>query len=245
MEIALRHTAFDNAVFVLLLALPLVELKWSWPRYLAALASGAQNARSAFYRRMIIAQWVPTACLLAFWATRNRPWSQLRLVPASPLRLGLGITCTLLPIAFLLFQRRAFFSLPDRRERLRNALGFAEPLIPHTEPERRLFWMVSFTAGVCEEIFFRGFLTWYFSAWMSPLAAAVLSSIIFGTGHLYLGAAQVPKTTVVGLIFAMIASLSQSLFPAMLLHAVIDWNSGEMGFRILSDSAQEPHVPSP
>lgn len=234
----MEHTAADHAFFALLLVLPLIELKWSWPRYLAALAADPRHARTAFYRRMVIAQWFPTLCLLSFWAMHNRPWSALRLTTGTPLRTVLGFALTLLPIGFLLVQRRAFLSLADRRVRLRNALGFAEPIIPRTESERRLFWSVSATAGVCEEIFFRGFLTWYLSAWMAPIAAIALASVIFGTGHLYLGPAQVPKTTVVGLIFAIMVSVSGSLYPAMLLHAVIDWNSGEMGFRLLRESTE-------
>ena len=233
------HTFVDHVFFALLLALPLIELKWSWPRYLASLAAGIEDARIRFYRRMLWGQWIPTACLVAFWASRGRPWWALKLTTGTPLDLALGFAAVMIPIGFVLFQRRAFFSLPDPRQRLRKALGFAEPIIPRTEPERRLFWMISATAGICEEIFFRGFLTWYFSAWMGPITAAILASVIFGAGHLYLGAAQVPKTTAIGLLLALVVSFSGSLFPAMLLHAAIDWNSGEMGFRLLSDSPQE------
>lgn len=235
----MQHTLFDHAVFALLLVLPLIELKWSWPRHLAALAAGIEDARIAFYRRMIWAQWIPTACLLAFWAARKRPWPELRLSTEYSLRLALGFACSLGIIAFLLFQRRALFSLPGRHQRLRSALAFAEPLVPHTRAERKVFWMVCFTAGVCEEIFFRGFLTWYLSSWMGPVTAVLIASLVFGAGHLYLGAAQVPKTAVVGLVFALIVSLSRSLLPAMFLHAAIDWNSGEMAFRLLSDSPEE------
>jgi hypothetical protein len=39
----------------------------------------------------------------------------------------------------------------------------------------------------------------------------------------------------VGLILAFIALSSASLLPAMLLHAALDWNSGELGYRVLKE----------
>jgi membrane protease YdiL (CAAX protease family) len=122
---------------------------------------------------------------------------------------------------------------------LRRALAYADPLLPHSEAERRFFSVISVTAGICEEIFYRGFLAWYISAWTGPVAAAVLASLLFGAGHVYLGLAQVPKTAFIGLLFAVVVALTGSLFPAMLLHAAVDWNSGELGFRLVGESASE------
>lgn len=234
------HTFIDHLFFALLLLIPLVEWKWSWPRYLARLARDAENARFAYYRNLIAGEWIPTICLLAFWAFRNRPWSALRLAADSPLPLGLGLAYVLVLIALLVWQRRALLARPDRRARVRKALKHGEPLLPHTARERRIFWVVSATAGFCEEIFYRGFLTWYLSVWMGPVAAVIVASLIFGAGHVYLGVAQVPKTAFIGLILAIVVSLTGSLWPAMLLHAAVDWNSGEMGFKLLSmDSTSE------
>jgi len=72
--------------------------------------------------------------------------------------------------------------------------------------------------------------------WTGVVAAVILSSLLFGIGHIYLGRAHVPKTALAGLFFACLALASGSLLPAMLLHAAMDWNSGELGFRILDGS---------
>lgn len=237
----IHHTIVDHLLFALLLAVPLVEWKWSWPRYLAKLASGANDARLDHYRKLIAGEWIPTIGLILYWAFAGRSLGDLRLTGDTPLRLGLGIVYVVLLIGALVWQRRALLSRPDRRARVRKALKFGEPLIPHTESERRIFWLVSATAGCCEEIFYRGFLTWYLSAWLGPVAAVLLASLIFGVGHVYLGVAQVPKTAMIGLILAIVVSLTGSLWPAMLLHAAVDWNSGEMGFKLLSSaSTSEP-----
>jgi len=230
----IHHTLVDHVLFALLLAIPLVEWKWSWPRYRAKLASGKPNARLHYYRNLIAGEWIPTIGLLAYWAASGRSFLDLRLTGDTPMRLGLGLGYVLLLIAALVGQRRALLARPDRRARVRKALEHGEPLLPHTERERRMFWIVSATAGFCEEVFYRGFLTWYLSVWMGPVAAVLLASLIFGVGHVYLGIAQVPKTGFIGLIFAIVVSLTGSLWPAMLLHAAVDWNSGELGFKLLS-----------
>ena len=238
----MRHTLFDHALFALLLLIPLIEWKWSWPRHLARIAADPAHARIAFYRKITLGEWIPTVALLAFWSALGRPWPALQLAGDSPLRLGLGFGYVLVLIGLLLFQRRALLSRPDRRVRARKALNYVEPLLPYTLTERRLFWAVSATAGICEELFFRAFLPWYLSAWMSLVWAVIAASILFGIGHVYLGLIQVPKTAIVGLLLAVVVALTGSLWPAMLLHAAIDWNSGELAFHLLR--AAEPEAGS-
>jgi uncharacterized protein len=235
-----RHGIFDHVLFALLLVLPLVEWRWTWPRYLARLATGEPGVRFRFYRALVLSEWAPVLCLLGFWAVRRRPWSRLLLAGSRPLRVGLGFVSTLLLIGLLRLQRRWLLARPERIERLRPKLLYAEPLLPHTPAERRLFRLVSVTAGVCEEVLFRGFLLWYVAVWTGPVTAVILSSLLFGAGHIYLGLDQAPKTALAGLIFAVLAVTSGSLWPAILLHAAIDWNSGDLGFRVItSDPSSE------
>jgi len=237
------HGIFDHILFALLLVVPLVEWRWTWPRYLARLASGEPGVRCRFYRALVFSEWVPVLCLLGFWAARRRPWSRMLLAGFSPLRVGLGLGSVILLIGVLLLQRRWILARPARIEHLRPKLLYAEPLLPHTPAERKLFRVVSVTAGLCEEVLFRGFLLWYLAAWTGPVAAVILSSLLFGAGHLYLGFNQAPKAALAGLVFAILAVASGSLWPAILLHAGIDWNSGDLGYRALNrGSSLEPEL---
>ncbi len=229
-----RHGIFDHILFALLLVVPLVEWRWTWPRYLARLASGGPGVRCRFYRALVVSEWAPVLCLLGFWAAGGRPWSRLLLAGSTPLRIGLGLGAALLLTGVLRLQRRWVLAQPARLERLRPRLLYAEPLLPHTQAEWKLFRVVSVTAGVCEEVLFRGFLLWYLAVWTGPATAVILSSLLFGAGHVYLGFDQAPKTALAGLVFAIIAVGSGSLWPAILLHAAIDWNSGDLGFRALN-----------
>ena len=240
------HGIIDYIFFALLVAIPLIERKWTWPRYLARLKTGAPGVRRGFYRALIAEEWIATAFLMGWWAARTRPWSWLLLAgTATPLKMGIppplrlwaGLAFAALLAGVLILQKKAILARPETMKRIRPTLAYAEPLLPHTEEERRLFWFVSFTAGACEEIFFRGFLIWFLAAWMGPLPAVLLSSALFGVGHIYMGWAQAPKTALVGLILAFVAFGSASLVPAMLLHAALDWNSGELGYGVLREEA--------
>jgi hypothetical protein len=111
-------------------------------------------------------------------------------------------------------------------------MSFLNPLLPHTEAERYLFWFVAITAGICEEILYRGFLFSFLRESTGMIAAVVLSSIVFGFAHIYQGYRLVPRTAIVGLFLAVVVVLTKSLWPAILIHAAIDFSSGELGFAI-------------
>jgi membrane protease YdiL (CAAX protease family) len=64
------------------------------------------------------------------------------------------------------------------------------------------------------------------------LSAATLSDV-------YLGVAHVPRGFFMGLVLALLAYFSGSLWPAIVLHAAIDWNSGELGYAVLSKPEAE------
>lgn len=98
-------------------------------------------------------------------------------------------------------------------------------LIPATRAERRWWVLIGLTAGICEEILFRGFLLHYLHAfpWQLDLTLAlVASAIIFGLQHLYQGANGVVATALMGALFAVLFVLSRSLLLPMLLHAALD-----------------------
>ncbi len=227
------HGVFDHVVFALLLLLPLIEWRWNWPRYLRRLAAGFSGARLRYYRNIIAGEWLLAVVLLAVWAMWRRPWSSLWLGSPSGWRLAGGLAFTAAVVALLVAQKRAILKKPKTRDKVRAMLKYAEPLLPRTAAEHKAFWLVSFTAGVCEEVIYRGFLTWYLAVWTGLVPAVLLSAIAFGFGHVYLGPAQVPRTALVGLVMSGVMLASASLWPAMLLHAALDWNSGELGFRIL------------
>ena len=95
----------------------------------------------------------------------------------------------------------------------------------------------SITAGICEELLFRGFVLWYATAWTGPVGGFLISSMLFGIMHVYLGVEQVPRTTIAGVYFYVVAMTAGSLLPAMVCHVIADLVSGDLGYRALAADA--------
>jgi membrane protease YdiL (CAAX protease family) len=98
--------------------------------------------------------------------------------------------------------------------------------------ELAVFVPVAITAGVWEELLYRGFLIWFLAPTTGLAGAVLISSAIFGLGHAYQGWRGVLTTALVGLIFAVLYVASGSLWWLMLAHAIVDIYGGIAAFRI-------------
>jgi membrane protease YdiL (CAAX protease family) len=95
-------------------------------------------------------------------------------------------------------------------------------------------------------VMYRGYIWWYLAVWTGPWAAAAISSLLFGAGHLYLDRKAAVKAGIVGAVMAGIVLGCGSLWPAMIIHAAIDINSGSLTFHALRRSqggSPEPGIP--
>jgi membrane protease YdiL (CAAX protease family) len=238
------HVALDHLLFVfIVLVSPLIDYYWFYPRLRRAVEAGVPGARSRAYFKGILGQWGVTAVVLGLWAWRGRPWWGLGLYAASPLRLGLGFALTAIVLGLLVAQRRALFARPERFELVRRQVESAVPLLPHTATERQGFRLLAITAGICEETLFRGYVFWYVSVWTGPLFGAAIGTILFGAAHLYLDRRSAVKAGIAGALMTALVFASSSLWSAMLLHAAIDLNSGDLAFRALTRKREGDATP--
>lgn len=223
--------ALDWMLVVLMILLSIVEWRWYWPRRVRAIAAGVPGTRARMYREIVAAEWVLTAAIVALWVGLGRPWGALLLGAASPPRLAIGIALASLLIALLAAQRRALLARPERLARVGRAMEHVDALVPATAGEHRGFAAVSLTAGLCEEFIYRGFVLGWAGAWGGPVAAVLVSSLVFGFGHLYQGPRHVLRIGALGVFFALLAMASGSLWPGILVHAAMDLASGDLGYR--------------
>ena len=239
-------TPLDHILFVAItLVLPLIDWLWLFPLLRRATAAGVPGARSRAYVAYLVSAWGLTAGLLALWVDRGRPWTGLRLGLGTPLQsaAGLALAATYLVLGWA--QRRTLLAQPDRLARVFARLGAAKPLLPHTPGERGGFALVAVSAGICEEIVYRGFVLWYISVWTGPLLAVLISSILFGFGHLYLSPRDALRTGLAGLLFGLVVLAAGSLWPAIVIHAAADLIGGDLGYRALGGEQNgEPGLPA-
>jgi uncharacterized protein len=132
--------------------------------------------------------------------------------------MGAALVALFLPI-FLMMRSET------TRARIAKSLEKLNFILPKTAEERRWFVLVAITAGVCEEILYRGFLIHYFRELpvsIGLIGALILSSCVFGFAHLYQGVVGIVQTTILGAIFGLIFIVTGSLLLPMVLHALID-----------------------
>jgi len=102
-------------------------------------------------------------------------------------------------------------------KRLANMLG------PQSRASLGIFILVSCTAGLVEEILFRGYLQRQIGAITGNIyVGLIVSAILFGLGHGYQGARRMVLIAVLGAMFGLLALMRKSLRPGMMAHAFFD-----------------------
>jgi membrane protease YdiL (CAAX protease family) len=129
-------------------------------------------------------------------------------------------------VVLIFVQARAIARRPASLVKLRAKLQPLAALIPHTSDEHRLFMPLAVTAGICEEFLFRGYLVWVLQLVMGLYPAAVASMVAFGLAHGYQGGKFGFRASMAGVAMGLLALLTRSIVPGMLLHAAIDLGSG-------------------
>ena len=232
---------FDLAIVALFsLAMLAYEHFIGWPRARAAIASGTPGARLRLYRTIMTAEWGFTALVIARWIIEHRPWTALGLGAPRGAALVTSVAVTL-AVAWLFFQQsRGVAAIPDDRigalrERLEPRFGGAIAIIPRTRAELRSFVALSVTAGICEELLFRGYAMWVFRPALGLWGAAVVSVVLFGIGHAYQGRTGAVRATVIGALATALAIGFGSIIPGMIMHAIVDIGGGTLGYSLLRD----------
>lgn len=224
-------TPLDHILFAILSVLgPVWGATVGYRRLTRAAAGDLPRVRSSVYRTAIVMQWSLTAVTLGLWLGTGRAWSMLGVVPQWTWGLAGTALGAAIVIVFVMRQRRAAIEDDEALEEVRDRMRHVEPMLPRTPAEMRTFVTLAFTAGICEELLYRGFMTFYVSRFTNLLVAALIVSVIFGIGHVYQGRRGVLLTAFAGAFFAAVYMISGSLFIAMLLHVLMDLHSGHLAY---------------
>ena len=93
-------------------------------------------------------------------------------------------------------------------------------LLPRTPLEVVIWFGLSITAGICEEIAFRGYLQRQLHALTGSITLAILAqAATFGVAHSYQGWRQVIVISVLGVLYGALAAWRRNLRANMIAHA--------------------------
>lgn len=219
-------------LFLLAVVFPLLGVR-DYQLLLRQTREGVADARVKFYKGVLKFHWPLTIGLLALWLLSGNSLESMGLIPVADgwpwSAIGVGVFVALAQVINLAMVWRN----ADKLTEIKKKIGELSNLAPQTPREDRLWDMVSITAGVCEEILYRGLLLATLVALVGTWPAVAITSLIFGLGHAYQGISGIAKTGLVGLVLALLTVSSGSLYIAIVLHAVVDLTSGRIMGRAL------------
>jgi hypothetical protein len=210
------HTVFLLVVFAALVALG----------YFSIHRQGQEREPHRMFFYLITMAWEWLLVAYIYWGLRRRGKSIRNIAgkswtSASAFFLDIAIAFGFWIAAILILSIVA---------RLVHATGMAEAarrLAPQSLFESVLWIALSVSAGICEEMIFRGYLQRQFVAWTRSVPIGVLlSAVLFGAGHVYQGTKATVVIAVYGLMFGILAEVRQNLRPGIMTHAWHDALTG-------------------
>jgi membrane protease YdiL (CAAX protease family) len=186
------------------------------------------------YAFIILSEWAFVAALL--WITNRHALTIVDLGEyAGDVTLTLAVTLALLAVITFM----AYFNFRQLRrsapDKLEAEIGALKYFLPESKPEIAVFAGIAFTAGICEELLYRGWLQNLIAAGTGSVwAGLILGAVIFGCGHAYQGKSGMIQTGIIGLIFGGVFLLTGGLIAGQILHVSIDAVNGIVGGYALS-----------
>ncbi len=171
------------------------------------------------------------AVVLIIWWLHQRPLAEMGFRPLGPD--GEKIYWSLTAILGILYLADTIYSVAstDELSRTKERWESSVPFLPKKFDELPTYTLMCISAGVCEEIMYRGFMVTYFMVDFSfptafPILAALIPAVLFSLAHYYQGAVAVIKILLLSVLLGMIFMLSGSLWIVIIIHFGIDLLGG-------------------
>ncbi|MBA7647251.1 hypothetical protein ES703_55023 [subsurface metagenome] len=183
-------------------------------------ALAPESSGLAVYMLQFLLLALPQSMLIIYilWLQKNPPLADFGLVPLRFLDLLHSLIIFLGVLGILLLLSLIIALLPTEGQKMFQA-GFRWQLSdPKLIP---LVLVFSIATAYREELFFRSYLITRFSQMGSgPMLNLLLSSLLFGLGHIYQGLAGFSVSFIQGLFFGMIFLSTKNIHRIALAHAL-------------------------
>ena len=180
--------------------------------------------RVKLYKETMLMQWTMLLLVCVAWIIGGFSWRNLVTIEGTktlwltgPFMTGFLTSIFIVTIVMVIIMRKN--AKKDRSSV--PVVGDVDFMLPQTKRERIVFIFVAATAGICEEIIFRGAMTMFLLNLpfdMSLTITAIVSAIIFGSVHYYQGWKGMFVTAVLGYIMFNLYTSTGSLLLPILVH---------------------------
>ena len=188
--------------------------------------------------------WLPTIIIGAVWWWLGRDFSHLGFpwpIPKiSDELLGLYVLFVFLYTTDVVSELRN----DAKRKKTLEHWKKHTPFLPANAYEFQHFMIVCISAGVCEEVIFRGYFMTYFLSVLgtstpAQILVVLIPAIIFAFAHLYQGWKVVFKIVFMAILFGLIFLLSGSIWWLIILHFLIDFIGGALGWWLFGNARRD------
>ena len=190
--------------------------------------------RISVYRATMIHLWLPVLILMLLVSQSHISMNDIGLRWHWGLASQIGVAGLILIGGYFLLSLKQLSNNSQNHQTIRKQLAYVEWLMPTTAKESRYFILgVSITAGICEELLYRGYLMQLLADYMPTYAVVIISSLAFGLGHIYQGPIHILRTALLGMVMALIYLATDSIIVPIILHAMLDMYGGAMAYTVL------------
>ena len=228
--------------FLLIFVVQPISGYYSNKKYLKGLAEGKKPNRVKLYNQTMLVQWCAFLVLVFTWFILDRSFSELGFKSSNSNELIIGVAVLAISVTYLLYSLYVVRKMTsDEKVQQLDTLGDLIHVLPQNNRDFKYFVAISITAGIVEEIIYRGFVFSYLAEFMPMWSVILVSSAAFGLGHAYQGIGGVIKVMVMGLVFGTYYVFTGSIWLPIIAHAVFDILQGSM----LLELAQTDEIKTP
>jgi membrane protease YdiL (CAAX protease family) len=217
------------ALFLLYYLFQVITNLKNYQKLIDSLRDGRMK-RMELYQKLVMGLWIPALVICIVAAFGFFPWRGLGVgIRSFGCPAWLFYTCCALAGVYLVYVLLSFFTLRSgykKGERLEQGIPERMRLMmPATAAEKKAWVFTSMLVGTAEEFLFRGFLFYGFLSVFPALPVyivLILSTLLFGAGHLYQGPKEAIKPLVVGALFGLFYIAFGTIWPGVILHALQD-----------------------
>lgn len=190
----------------------------------------AQTSHIVRYSTSILLEWLLLGAVIAgiyrrraffLVAFRNRARTNVE-------SFGLGFVVYIVSLFAIAFVGLLVTLTPLAQHR---NLNYVLAMLPGTPLDFLLWFAVSLSAGICEELIFRGYLMQQFTAWTSrPIASIFIVALLFGCVHLYEGLGAILPLTALAIVYGFVVRhFKDDLRAVIVAHTLQDFLVGFLG----------------
>ncbi|HJS55605.1 MAG TPA: type II CAAX endopeptidase family protein, partial [Chitinophagaceae bacterium] len=225
--------------FILCIAIPLQARQNA--RVLSNIVFSSEQKKQ-FYISGSFSLLIMGAVVMTVWLLFKRPVSEIGLTQPVNIQSWWRLSV----IFILVYLLDAFVPLLSKKELDKSIEDFKKrtPFLPTKKVELPEYLLLCFSAGVFEEIVYRGYLVnycWYlFDGYSYQRSLSVfVPAFVFSVAHFYQGTKAVIKIFILSLFFGYIFIYSGSLLIVMLLHFLVNAISGLLTIKYMKEEDQQ------